>query len=191
MKSPSFSLDRRVHELLQRGEFEHFTARGLRDGYASTYAVPKESASDLRRYIFRQLTRLQRIGWITRDPEKRGRDQIYHVLDFPSSVCLRLVEEGYPGAPDANNPHDGSSELSRDVIPDDRTTRNLQGMVNEARLDFLSSMGEAERYKQLLDDMPHLQPRLENDYVEARDRSSRLLGHLRAMEKTLKTLGIA
>ncbi len=49
-------------------------------------------------------------------------------------------------------------------------------------------MGEAERYKQLLDDMPHLRDKVEGEYLEARDRSSRLLGHLRAVEKTLKTL---
>jgi hypothetical protein len=36
--------------------------------------------------------------------------------------------------------------------------------------------------------MPHLRDKVEDDYLEARDRSSRLLGHLRAIEKTLKTL---
>jgi hypothetical protein len=49
-------------------------------------------------------------------------------------------------------------------------------------------MGEAERYKLLLDEMPHLRNRVEGDYQEAKDRSSRLLGHLRAIEKTLNTL---
>jgi hypothetical protein len=52
-------------------------------------------------------------------------------------------------------------------------------------------MGEAERYKQLLDEMPHLRDKVESEYLEARDRSSRLLGHLRAVEKTLKTLASA
>ena len=52
-------------------------------------------------------------------------------------------------------------------------------------------MGEAERYKLLLDDMPHLRDKVEGDYLDARDRSSRLLGHLRAIEKTIKTLAAA
>ncbi|BAN52433.1 MULTISPECIES: hypothetical protein [Pseudomonas] len=190
MKSPSFSLDRRIHELLQKAEFERFTPRSLRDAYASAYAVPRELASDLRRYIFRQLIRLQRVGWITRDPEKKGRDQVYHLANLPSSVSLLLVEEGYLSTAATNQLNNDMSKTCRDDVPDARTTQNLQGMVKEARLDFLTSMGEAERYKQLLDDMPHLQPKLENDYIEARDRSSRLLGHLRAMEKTLKKLGI-
>ena len=49
-------------------------------------------------------------------------------------------------------------------------------------------MGEAERYKQLLEEMPDLKDRVEGEYQEARDRSSRLLGHLRAVEKTLAAL---
>ncbi|MOA63325.1 hypothetical protein D3C78_1890100 [compost metagenome] len=67
----------------------------------------------------------------------------------------------------------------------------MEALHNEIRLDFLSSMGEAERYKLLLDDMPHLRDKVEAEYLEARDRSSRLLGHLRAIEKTLKTLAAA
>lgn len=55
-------------------------------------------------------------------------------------------------------------------------------------LGMTPSMGEAERFKLLLDEMPHLRSKVEGDYLEARDRSSRLLGHLRAIEKTLKTL---
>ncbi|MNO09640.1 hypothetical protein D3C81_2329420 [compost metagenome] len=49
-------------------------------------------------------------------------------------------------------------------------------------------MGEAERYKQILEEMPHIREQVEGEYLQARDRSSRLLGHLRAVEKTLKTL---
>ena len=66
--------------------------------------------------------------------------------------------------------------------------QHLEALYKEIRLDFLSSMGEAERYKLLMEDMPHLRDKVEGEYLEARDRSSRLLGHLRAIEKTLKTL---
>ncbi|MGG6929208.1 UNVERIFIED_CONTAM: hypothetical protein P3D59_22470, partial [Pseudomonas aeruginosa] len=45
-----------------------------------------------------------------------------------------------------------------------------------------------ERYKQLFTEMPALKVRVEDDYIDARDRSSKLLGHLRAIENTLKLL---
>lgn len=72
--------------------------------------------------------------------------------------------------------------------PAANTDLQLEALHKEIRLDFLTSMGEAERFKLLLDEMPHLRDKVEGDYLEARDRSSRLLGHLRAIEKTLKTL---
>ena len=66
--------------------------------------------------------------------------------------------------------------------PSPEADENLEALYKEIRLDFLSSMGEAERYKLLLDDMLHLRDKVEGDYLDARDRSSRLLGHLRAIE---------
>ncbi len=68
---------------------------------------------------------------------------------------------------------------------------HLEKLLKEIRLDFLSSVGEVERYKQLFDEMPELRSRMQKNYVEARDRSSRLLGHLRAVERTLETFASA
>jgi hypothetical protein len=72
---------------------------------------------------------------------------------------------------------------------DDQT--RLQMMLKETRLDLLSSLGETERYKQLFEEIPHLKGRLEGAYLEVRDRSSKLLGHVRAIENTLKTISAA
>ncbi|MNP85586.1 hypothetical protein D3C76_1853850 [compost metagenome] len=52
-------------------------------------------------------------------------------------------------------------------------------------------MGETERYKQLLEEIPQLKSRLETVYLEVRDRSSKLLGHLRAIENTLNAISAA
>jgi hypothetical protein len=52
-------------------------------------------------------------------------------------------------------------------------------------------MGETERYKQLFEEIPVLRARLQGEYHEVRDRSSRLLGHLRALENSLKAIAAA
>lgn len=50
-------------------------------------------------------------------------------------------------------------------------------------------MGEARTLQlQLLEEMPDLKDRVEGEYREARDRNSRLLGHLRAVEEALAAL---
>lgn len=110
---------------------------------------------------------------------------------FPKRLKLELVDRAFERS--------GRVSINTEQAPlkSEAVTRSmsLQGaeqqvttLLKEVRLDFLSAMGEAERYKQLLEDMPQLRVTIEPDYLEARDRGSRLLGHLRAVEKTLKTL---
>ncbi|MNV49872.1 hypothetical protein D3C71_1418450 [compost metagenome] len=102
---------------------------------------------------------------------------------------MELIDNGYENSVKSVNKalqQPAQSIDSEQPGPD--VIEHLESILKEIRLDFLSSMGEAERYKQLLDEMPHLKEQVEGDYLEARDRSSRLLGHLRAVEKTLKTV---
>lgn len=114
---------------------------------------------------------------------------------FPAHLKFELIDNGFESSLKTEwNPemepsvHSGSAESLKPSVDADQ---HLEALHKEVRLDFLSSMGEAERYKLLLDDMPHLRDKVEGEYLEARDRSSRLLGHLRAIEKTLKTLAVA
>lgn len=101
---------------------------------------------------------------------------------FENSIKTALQPELHPSEFD-------NAAVPHKPLPDVDT--HLEALHKEIRLDFLSSMGEAERYKLLLDDMPHLRDKVEGEYLDAKDRSSRLLGHLRAIEKTLKTLAAA
>jgi len=55
-------------------------------------------------------------------------------------------------------------------------------------LDMLSSMGEVERYKFLITEMPELSVQLEESLISAREKSSKLVGHFRAVENTLQIL---
>jgi len=142
----------------------------------------------LWRYIYDQVQRLKRVGWVAQDSVRRRRDQVFHVLEQPNDLQLALashpsftesIETAREECAGAASPR-----LDTKVCP----TRRLESLAKEIRLDMLTALGEAERYKQLFAEMPVLRDCVEDDYLEARDRSSRLLGHLRAIEKTLKTL---
>lgn len=191
MKSESFIFDRRLYDLLQQERYVQFTTRDLRDAYAESLAGTSFNLGEVRRYVYEQIRRMLRVGWITQDADRRKRGQVYHVGPVPEGLNFELVDDGFKNGPPtqckplAQQPQDiahGASPTSEiDVL------EHLESLLKEIRLDFLTSMGETERYKQLLDEMPHLKGRVEGDYIDARDRSSRLLGHLRAVEKTLKT----
>lgn len=189
MKPATFKLDRRIFELLQDGGLQRFTTRMLRDAYAQQLMIADVGQSELWRYVYDQIRRLRRVGWVRQDGTHRKRGQIYHVVNMPETLNLNLVDSSFSSAqpylgtlPVASS--DQAESFGEIISPSHR----LEALAKEIRLDMLTSMGEAERYKQLFTEMPQLKAHVEDDYIEARDRSSRLLGHLRAVEKTLKVL---
>ena len=195
MKSASFIFDRRLYELLQEEGRTKFTIRELRDAYAKNLVGMNFRVADVRRYVYEQIRRLLRMGWVVLDKDRRVRGQVYHLQPIPAHLQLDLIDNGFENS--LNTACDPEQEptvfncAAAPLKPSPEADENLEALYKEIRLDFLSSMGEAERYKLLLDDMPHLRDKVEGDYLDARDRSSRLLGHLRAIEKTIKTLAAA
>ncbi|SFP67857.1 hypothetical protein SAMN05216229_104282 [Geopseudomonas sagittaria] len=194
MKSAPFIFDRRLYELLQEEGRTQFTTRDLRDAYAKRLKGTTFRLGDVRRYVYEQIRRMLRAGWLVPDEEHRTRGQVYHLRPIPAHLQLELIDNGFENnLKTAREPERESvpKQNAMPLNPSSDVEQHLETLLKEIRLDFLSAMGEAERYKQLLDDMPHLRDKVEGEYLEARDRSSRLLGHLRAVEKTLKTLASA
>lgn len=189
MKPDSFILDRRLYDLFQQGHLRQFTTQELRDAYATHLTGMTFNSSDLRRYVYEQIRRMLRSGWVIQDETRQKRGQIYHWQGIPANLQVELVDNGYESSakPVIKPSHQPLQSIDPEQ-PGPDVIEHLESILKEIRLDFLSSMGEAERYKQLLDEMPHLKDQVEGEYLEARDRSSRLLGHLRAVEKTLKTV---
>jgi hypothetical protein len=189
MKPDSFILDRRLYDLFQQGHLRQFTTQELRDAYATHLTGMTFNSSDLRRYVYEQIRRMLRSGWVIQDETRQKRGQIYHWQGIPAKLQVELVDNGYESsAKPVIKPSRQPLQSIDPEQPGPDVIEHLESILKEIRLDFLSSMGEAERYKQLLDEMPHLKDQVEGEYLEARDRSSRLLGHLRAVEKTLKTV---
>src|SRR5690554_145068 len=187
MKPSSFTLDRRLYHLLQEGGRAQFTTRDLRDAYARLLEGTSYKIVDVRRHVYDQIRRMLRVGWLVPDKERRKRDQVYHLQARPKHLRLKLVDGMFENSINAS----AQSELVVSVVDsgvessaEPNMEQHLQALLKEARLDFLAAMGEAECYKQLLAEMPQLRDKVESDYFEARDRSSRLLGHLRAVENT-------
>jgi hypothetical protein len=192
MKSASFIFDRRLYELLQEEGNTRFTTRELRDAYANRLDGMTFRSADVRRYVYEQIRRLLRMGWLVLDEERRSRGQVYHLKPIPAHLQLQLIDNGFENSLKTTcEPERESAVFQVEAVPLESSVsadQHLEALHKEIRLDFLSSMGEAEQFKLLLEDMPHLRDMVEDEYLEARDRSSRLLGHLRAIEKTLKML---
>ena len=146
MKPPTFKLDRCLYALLQAGELQRFTIRQLRDAYASQSGCLRISAIKLWRYIYDQVTRLKRVGWVRMDTARRRRDQLYCVESIPESLNLELVDSHASCVEPTSA--EQTTELSAPAASSKPVLR-LEALAKEIRLDMLTSVGEAERYKQL------------------------------------------
>lgn len=195
MKQDIFEFDRQLHSLLCEHFSKDFTTRQLRDAYAALLPPSSFRLADVRVYVYEQIRRLIRVGWVEMADQRQKRDQVFRVLEMPLRLQLVLVDGNFSVTVDSlDAPADEERETTSSVPSskegqDDRT--RLQVMLKETRLDLLSSLGETERYNQLFEEIPHLKGRFEGVYLEARDRSSKLLGHVRAIEHTLKTISAA
>jgi hypothetical protein len=195
MKQDLFEFDRQLHSLLCEHFSREFTTRQLRDAYAALLPPSSFRLADVRVYVYEQIRRLIRVGWVEMAAQRQKRDQVFRLLEMPLRLQLVLVDGSFSMTVDSlDAPVDEGKKAPRAVPTlkegrDDRT--RLQEMLKETRLDLLSSLGETERYKQLFEEIPHLKGRFEGVFLEARDRSSKLLGHVRAIENTLNAISAA
>ena len=95
MKSASFIFDRRLYELLQEPGRTSFTTRELRDAYAARLSGTQFRIADVRRYVYEQIRRLVRAGWVSPDEDRRVRGQVYHLQPIPAHLQLELIDNGF------------------------------------------------------------------------------------------------
>ena len=148
MKSASFIFDRHLYELLQEEGRTRFTTRELRDAYAKRLEGMTFRIGDVRRYVYEQIRRMLRIGWLVHDEDRRMRGQVYHLQPIPAHLQLELIDNGFENSLKAAF-EQGQEPSAIDnapvpLKPSPDADQHLDALHKEIRLDFLSSMGEAE-----------------------------------------------
>lgn len=197
MKPHSFLLDRKLFEILTQEKKKTFTTKELRDSYAATLTGSDFKLADVRLYVYEEIRRMIRVSWVVPDRQKKTRDQKYYLQSQPSELSIEFIEHGFTKWLRGGRRR-VSAEIAKTPDPEVNKPRNLveevkhlESLMKEVQLELLASVGEAERYKQLMADLPDIRNKIEKEYLSIRDQSSRLLGHVRAIEKTLKLLASA
>ena len=190
MKQRKFALDRDLAEIIRKPEFSSFTITQLRREYECCLAGQLlASSTKVRRYVYKQVGRLVKLGWVTKEGKRMSRGLQYHVGQLPSGVSLHLTEPPLGReavGPQAVKPTRGA--VSPSAAPTEGSLRDIEAKLNRVRVDFIAALGEAETYKSILADHPSLREQLEGSYHQSRDQSSNLMGQLRALEQTVKIL---
>lgn len=75
--------------------------------------------------------------------------------------------------------------------PTNQALTVLRQKLHHHRVELLSTLGETEVYDEVCADLPYLQPSIQSQYDEARDRSLKLLGRIRALETLIAAQSVA
>lgn len=198
MKKPSLTLDHTLYKLLVKGKSSHFTIPELRDRYAETLAGKQFELPKLRIYIYEQVRKMMRVGWVVPDEERKKRGQQFHMKRKPRGLEVEFVAHGFPteqpkedsvtASENANEKLELETTTLSDSLPPADDVVKLRGMLKEVKLDFLTQMGQTERFSELMEKVPSLKRLLAKEFLESRDLSSRLLGHVQALEVAIQKL---
>jgi hypothetical protein len=188
MAKRSFVIDQSLYKVINTFQGANFTTETLRDIYASQLiedGIEGVALTEVRLYVYEYIRKMLKSGWVTLCGEKKGRGQLYHLGELPSSRDLELIVGKF---------HRQLPTYTPDLVVDQcqnpiaSHVDTLSSQLKELELDMHASLGEVERYNLLMSEIPELRPKLKGSLESARERSSKLIGHFRAVENTLQIL---
>lgn len=178
-KRQSLQVDKILIELLRKQVGAPFSTTSIRDMYV--LQIPKAQRpgrNQLRKHVYRELLRLESAKLIERHGGSTGRGCKFIFRPEHSGVEL----DAKPSRFDASDPH---VELPMDV----KTQRALQEELSQRRIELVASIGEAEEYQRLYNKYPALRGAVKEQYLDSREKSTKLLGQLRAVESVITKIG--
>lgn len=179
-KSQSLKVDKILIELLQEQPNTPFSTTEIRDLYI--LQIPdgqRPGRNQLRKYIYKELLRLESARVVERYGGSAGRGCQFIFCPRHSSIEV----EAKPSPFECSDPN-------ADSTMDIETQRALQEELSQRRVELVASIGEAEEYQRLYNKYPALRGAVKEQYLESRERSTKLLGQLRAVETVITQVGL-
>lgn len=167
-------MDPLLINIIGRESFNNFKVPELRDQYLSQ--VEGRCPAECRRYIYKQVLRLIKLGLLEKKGAKNSHNAVYIKTKMFHEVKLVNKEDQEPRTEEGVITNVGPNSYSM-----------LEDKLKEYQVDMMSAIGESEEYIQLLNQFPDMKAELSKNYHLARNRSSKLLGQIKAI-KTMMSL---
>ncbi|MCL1066892.1 response regulator [Shewanella olleyana] len=174
MSNVSITICTTLHTILQDESFNNFKVVQLRDKFLAASAN-NLSIREAYKFIYRQISRLVKSGALIRIESKKSNIAIYqktdrfHQLDFvKKEVNTRTQSKGKQVL-----------KVENDAI------NQLKERLKQTEVDLFTSIGESEEYMSLYLSFPEMKGHLESQYMLAREKSSKLLGQIKAINSVL------
>lgn len=175
MEKQVFKINEKMYALLIGHGMDEFTVLELRDAYLN-HNRNEACKIEARKFVYRQITRLQQKGLLLKQEGNKARNATYIKTElFNKSTIVLPSQNG-----EQNTPHEApkGADVGAVVV-------FLQAELQQYQVDLSSSIAESEEYQRLHEKLPELKPQLEIYFMQARERCSRLLGQVTAIETIL------
>ena len=166
--------------LLTSEAFTRFSSQALIAAYKKLPTSAHLNQRQVQQFIFRNLDRLTWAGLVTKDNEGKHKHAEY-----------RLTEKFTPSHYSIGTPH---SKVSVNEAKEDIKTLidpliELREQLGTHKLELLTTIAETEEYEALCQQLPSKQPEIQELYNDARNRYSKTLGKVKAIEALISRTG--
>ena len=147
-----------------------FTVDQITKMYLAEGSEAHENKKSARQFIYRTILRLIKSGEMAKLDGNKGWPK-YNLTD---KFQLRH-------SPSVNPPSTPPTHRAQNASSDQGLTERL----NAHKMELLTAMGEVEEYDAICKDMPNLKEDIQSLYDDSRDRCSKILGRVKALESLL------
>lgn len=166
-------LDETFKFIVSNPKLDHFSAIEVRTAYLIIDDNYESSASELRRFVYAELVKLVNRGWLKKMTSKKKGVTNYVKTDLfnlkPQVQVQNAIEHRLLNGDDSNDNY-----------------QSIRCRLQDYKNDLLEGLGEAEEYRALRNDFPHMHDELQPKYNSIREANSRLLGKIKAIETIIK-----
>lgn len=162
--------------LVEQGT-DNFTALELRDACEQLSPTATQDKPEAYKTIYRQLIKLKRNNMLT---TTRRQGLVYYIKTenfIADRFTLQISPNSFIEQPSTLAPAVKLAMYSE-----------LLDKLKECEVDMLSAMGESDEYKSLYSSYPAFKEQLEEKYLMAREKSSKILGQITAIKNVIKEI---
>lgn len=160
--------------------YREFAVHDLTEAYLNDPACLHSSKKAARQFVYRNMLRLIDKGKLTRVVVDSGWPLYRLTSQFQAATEAPEVTTIQPAA------------FEKAIVVNNSPRQSLQERLNRHKLEMLTAMGETEEYDAICSEMPELRGDVQPLYNQSRDKCSKLLGRVKALESLLaREMGLA
>ncbi|MGF1756653.1 hypothetical protein L4D76_01635 [Photobacterium sagamiensis] len=191
MSDKTVKIDKIVHSILSTNPELRFSIPQLRDMYLSLSKV-NASQDSAYKFVYRQIKILVSGGLLEliRDDSNNGSrysiNERFTQAKFSFSNPPKMAKGHYPAVTKIMTSTKTKQGAHLDNDKSCSPMRELEQTLKQYQVDLLASIGESEEYKKQFALFPEQRVFLEQQYEQAKERSSKFIGQIKATKVLLQ-----